>query len=118
MPGRCVPRSRERQAHLDRRRGRPYIGHSGYRGHPPPRPGGLTLEEAFYLSLPAWESRGTPPELHLSSQDPEKQAGAHAYSVELADWQALVNALEGRTADVMVEAKGKEHALILLGVEF
>lgn len=72
----------------------------------------------FDLSLPAWESRGARPRLHLSRQDPEKQAGVHAYSVELADWQALVDALEGRAADVMVEAKGKELALIPLGVEF
>jgi UV DNA damage repair endonuclease len=72
----------------------------------------------FDLFLPAWESRGTRPKLHLSSQDPEKQAGAHAYAVDLADWQGLVDAFEGRTAGVMVEAKGKEHALVPLGVEF
>jgi len=72
----------------------------------------------FDLSLPAWESRGTRPKLHLSSQDPEKEAGAHAYSVELADWQALVDVLEGRAVDVMVEVKGKERALVPLGVEF
>ena len=29
----------------------------------------------------------------------------------------LVEALDGREADVMVEAKGKEHALAPLGVE-
>lgn len=79
-------------------------------------PGGLTLREALDLSLPTWDGRGARPKLHLSSQDPAKQAGAHAYSVDLADWQALVEALDGRTADVMVEAKGKEQALIPLGV--
>jgi hypothetical protein len=31
----------------------------------------------FDLSLPAWESRRTRPEFHLSRQNPEKQAGAH-----------------------------------------
>jgi len=72
----------------------------------------------FDFSLTAWESRGTRPKLHLSSQNPEKQAGAHTYSVELAEWQALVDALEGRAANVTVEAKGKEHALVPLGVEF
>ena len=39
-------------------------------------PGGLALEEAFDLSLPTWEARGARPKLHLSSQNPEKQAGA------------------------------------------
>ena len=33
------------------------------------------------------------------------------------DWEMLVEALEGREADVMVEAKGKEYALAPLGVE-
>lgn len=81
-------------------------------------PGGLTLAEAFDLSLPTWEGRKARPKLHLSSQDLEKRAGAHAYSVELADWRALVDALGDREADVMVEAKCKEHALTPTGVKF
>jgi len=80
-------------------------------------PGGLTLEEALDLSLPTWETRGLQPKLHPSSQDPAKQAGAHAYSVESKNGQALLDALDGREANVMVEAKGKEHALVPLGVE-
>ncbi len=80
-------------------------------------PGSLTLNEALDLSLPTWEHRGVRPKLHLSSQDPTKQAGAHAYSVEGRDWQALLGALGSREADVMVEAKGKEYALAPMGVE-
>jgi UV DNA damage endonuclease len=80
-------------------------------------PGGLNLGEALDLSLPTWEARGDRPKLHLSSQDPEKQPGAHAYSVDLVDWHVLVDALRGREADVMVEAKGKEHALVPLGIK-
>jgi UV DNA damage endonuclease len=79
-------------------------------------PGGLTLEGALNLSLPTWKGRGLRPKVHLSSQDPDKQAGAHAYSVNIGDWYALLAALCGREADVMVEAKGKEHALAPLGV--
>jgi len=79
-------------------------------------PGGLTLKEALDLSLPTWEVRGACPKVHLSSQDPEKQVGAHAYSVNLRDWYALLDALDGREANVMVEAKGKEQALVPLGV--
>jgi UV DNA damage endonuclease len=78
--------------------------------------GGLTLKEALDLSLPTWKGRGVRPKVHLSSQDPEKQAGAHAYSVDLGDWYALLAALDGREADIMVEAKGKEQALVPLGV--
>jgi UV DNA damage endonuclease len=80
-------------------------------------PGSLTLEEALGRSLPTWEARRDRPKLHLSSQDPEKQPGAHAYSVNLVDWYALVGALRGREVDVMVEAKGKEHALVPLGIK-
>lgn len=80
-------------------------------------PGSLTLEEALDLSLPTWEARGVRPKLHISSQDPEKQSGAHAYAIDSADWERLLEALGGREADVMVEAKGKEQALIPLGVE-
>ena len=79
-------------------------------------PGDLTLKEALDLSLPTWEVRGARPKVHLSSQDPEKQAGAHAYSVDLRDWYALLDALDGREADVMVEAKSKEQALVPLVV--
>ncbi|HZF57024.1 MAG TPA: UV DNA damage repair endonuclease UvsE, partial [Rubrobacter sp.] len=80
-------------------------------------PGDLTLVEALNLALPTWEARGVRPKLHLSSQDPEKRPGAHAYSVDLRDWHALLSALDGRETDVMVEAKGKEHALVPMGVE-
>jgi UV DNA damage endonuclease len=80
-------------------------------------PGGLRLKEALDLSLPTWEPRGVRPKLHLSSQDPDKQAGAHAYTVDGRDWQALFSAIGDREVDVMVEAKGKEHALAPLGVE-
>jgi UV DNA damage endonuclease len=52
-----------------------------------------------------------------TGQDPVKQAGAHAYSVDGSDWRPLLGALEGRDADVMVEAKGNEYALAPMGVE-
>jgi UV DNA damage endonuclease len=80
-------------------------------------PGNLTLEEALDLALPTWGPRGIRPKLHLSSQDPDKRSGAHAYSVDCRDWQALLAALDDRDADVMVEAKGKERALAFLNVE-
>ncbi len=84
-------------------------------------PGGLKLEDALDLTLPTWGARPgrseRRPKLHLSSQDGEKQPGAHAYLVEEADWLALVKALGNREADVMIEAKGKERALGALGVD-
>ena len=79
-------------------------------------PGGLTLREALDLSLPTWETRAIRPKLHISSQDPDKRPGGHAYSVNARDWEELLAALGGRDADVMVEAKGKEQALAVMGV--
>ncbi len=77
---------------------------------------GLTLAEAVHLGLPTWAARGVRPKRHRSSPDAAKQPGAHAYLVEVEDWQRLVEALDGRDADVMVEAKGKELALVPLGI--
>ncbi len=75
----------------------------------------MTLRGALDLVLPTWKA-ATRPKLHLSSQDSNKRPGAHAYTVEDADWRTLLEALDGREADVMVEAKGKELALAPLGV--
>ena len=79
-------------------------------------PAGLTLGEALDLSLPTWGPRAARPKVHISSQNPEKQPGAHAYAIDLDDWNLLLDALNGREADVMVEAKGKEQALLPMGV--
>ena len=75
-------------------------------------PGGLTLREALDLALPTWEARGVRPKIHLSSQDPKKRPGAHAYSIEPADLETVTGALRGRVTDVMVEAKGKDLAAL------
>ncbi|MGH3144395.1 MAG: UV DNA damage repair endonuclease UvsE [Rubrobacter sp.] len=78
-------------------------------------PGVLTLKEALDVVLPTWEVRGARPKLHLSSQDPGKRPGAHAYAVDPLDWRGLLAALAEREPDVMVEAKGKEQALVQMG---
>lgn len=74
--------------------------------------GGLALGEALGLALPTWEKRGVRPKIHLSSQDPKKRPGAHAYFVDPNDWEGVVEALAGKDTDVMVEAKGKELAAL------
>ncbi len=79
-------------------------------------PGGLSLRESLDRALPTWEIREARPKVHLSSQDPAKRPGAHAYSIEQEDWRAFLDALDGRETDVMVEAKGKELALPGVGL--
>jgi UV DNA damage endonuclease len=79
-------------------------------------PGGISLREALDITLPTWKARAARPKLHLSSQDPSKRPGAHAYTVSPGDRHALLEALDGREADVMIEAKGKEEALAALGI--
>jgi len=70
-------------------------------------PGRLSLEEALALAFPTWGGR---PKAHLSSQDPAKRPGAHAFYVAREDWERLLMALPA-PADLMLEAKGKERAL-------
>jgi UV DNA damage endonuclease len=71
-------------------------------------PGSLSLQDALDVALPTWRDR---PKVHLSSQDPAKQAGAHAWGISPQDIDSLLAALNGRAVDVMVEAKGKDQAV-------
>lgn len=70
--------------------------------------GGVSLAEALQVALPTWDRR---PKVHLSSQDPAKQPGAHAWGVSDEDLSSLIGALCGTQVDVMVEAKGKDQAV-------
>lgn len=74
-------------------------------------PGGLSRRDALDAALPTWRRR---PKVHLSSQDPAKQHGAHAWTVSEQDYRRLQEALDGRSVAVMVEAKGKEQAVLAL----
>ena len=84
-------------------------------GSPKPEVVGRSLTELRYVAR-VFDLLGNPDGVAVL-QDPVKQPGAHSYSVDSRDWQTLLGALDGREADVMVEAKGKEHALAPLGVE-
>ena len=79
-------------------------------------PGGIAIDEAVERSVASWQVRGDRPKVHLSSQDPAKQAGAHAFSIDADDLARLLAVLGDRDVDVMIEAKGKEQALIGLGL--
>lgn len=74
-------------------------------------PGRMGLAEAVAAARALWGDRR--PKLHLSSQDPEKQRGAHAGFIDCRDYEELAEACGGQ-GDVMVEAKGKEQAVLAL----
>jgi len=78
-------------------------------------PGLHTVEAAVRAAAPTW-TRGRRQKLHISSQDPAKVKGAHAYGITAEDWAELLGATRGLDVDVMVEAKGKEQALRMLGI--
>lgn len=79
-------------------------------------PGGMSLRGALNLGLPTWARRRARvrPKLHISTQARAKPAGAHARGISLRDWDALMRALDGRQADIMLEAKDKDLALLRL----
>jgi UV DNA damage endonuclease len=78
-------------------------------------PGSLTLPAALDAAHPTWSRRQ---KVHLSSQDPAKQPGAHAWAITPRDYVALREAVGQRPVDVMVEAKGKEEAVLALQHSF
>ena len=51
----------------------------------------------------------------FTSQNPEKQAGLRAYAVDLAGWHST--RARPRGPDVIMEAKNKEDALVLTGIQ-
>lgn len=75
---------------------------------------GLAPRDALAAALATWP-RGRTPKVHYSDQDPEKAPGAHAWGASPAAFAAWVDGTRGLgDFDVMVEAKGKEQAVLPL----
>ncbi len=72
---------------------------------------GLSLSDAFRLSMTI---NSGPLRIHISSQDRDKPPGAHAARIRPAHWRALLQALDRRSADLMMEARDKELAALPL----
>jgi UV DNA damage endonuclease len=64
-----------------------------------------------------WRPQDGVPKTHFSSQDPAKQSGAHAEWVDAADFARFAADTGAREFDCMLEAKGKERALLRLRQE-
>ncbi len=72
---------------------------------------GESLAEALDLVQPTWEGHG-PAMLDYSSQDPDKRWGAHTPTIDLEDFSSVLDVLDGRDVDVMLEIKDKEKSAL------
>ncbi len=72
---------------------------------------GESLAEALDAVIPTWRGHG-PAMIDYSSQNPEKQAGAHTISIDLDDFEPVLDELAGRDVDLMLEIKDKEHSVL------
>ena len=76
-------------------------------------PDGLSLSDALAEARKTWRPEHGPQKVHLSSQNPTLQPGAHDDFIHEADWRELQEA-SPETLDVMVEAKAKDRAVLAL----
>ena len=72
---------------------------------------GESLPEAMDLFMPTWRGHGLPA-MDYSAQHAEKQAGAHAISVDLAAFDAFLGQIADRDVDIMLEIKDKENSAL------
>ena len=72
---------------------------------------GETVPEALDLFTPTWAGHGRPA-MDYSSQNADKQAGAHTLSVDLDDFARFFNDLGDRDVDLMLEIKDKERSVL------
>jgi UV DNA damage endonuclease len=72
---------------------------------------GESLSEALDAVIPTWAGHG-PAMIDYSSQNPEKQAGAHTVSIDLDDFGPVLDELAGRDVDLMLEIKDKEASVL------
>lgn len=72
--------------------------------------GGLSLSEAISLAVSTWKASDGPQMLDYSSQDPQRRAGSHAYTIDESDFRMFVEEVAEIDCDVMLEIKDKERS--------
>ncbi len=72
---------------------------------------GESLDEVLDLVAPTWLGHG-PAMIDYSTQDPAKQPGAHAASIDAADFARTLPHLRRHDLDVMLEIKDKETSAL------
>ncbi len=61
--------------------------------------------------MPTWEGHGVPM-MDYSTQNPEKQVGAHTQSIDLEDFAGVLAEIGDREVDIMLEIKDKERSAL------
>jgi UV DNA damage endonuclease len=72
---------------------------------------GEALADALDQVQTTWSGHG-PVMVDYSTQDPAKGPGAHAATIDLEDFAAVLGVLDGRDVDVMLEIKDKEKSAL------
>jgi UV DNA damage endonuclease len=73
----------------------------------------LSTRALLDAAEPTWAALGLRPKYHVASQRPGAKPGAHADGIDPLDWDEVRSAL-GHPADLMLEAKEKDRALLAL----
>lgn len=72
---------------------------------------GESVEVALDRFIPTWNGHGVPA-MDYSSQNPDKQAGAHTLSIDRDDFSRFLDQLGDRGVDIMLEIKDKENSAL------
>ena len=72
---------------------------------------GESLQDAFDRFMPTWKGHGVPM-MDYSSQHNERQRGAHTMSIDLDDFESVINTIGDREVDIMLEIKDKESSAL------
>ena len=84
-----------------------YLHHRAYTGR--------QLNSAIIKrALATWSDSDGHPELHYSTQKRRARIGAHADMIDVRDFIRFIDVLPRCTVDVILEAKGKDRALLRL----
>ncbi len=72
---------------------------------------GESIAQALDAVIPTWRGHG-PAMIDYSSQNPDKQVGAHTLSIDLDAFVPVLDELGGRPIDLMLEIKDKERSVL------
>ena len=72
---------------------------------------GESLDQCLDAVIPTWQGHG-PAMIDYSSQNPDKQAGAHTISIDLDAFEPVLDVLQRRPVDLMLEIKDKEQSVL------